>query len=537
MTHVLSIVEPTGHLGSFQPQQKHYIAWVSVGAVLLIGILGILGIILDIPRLYDWDLRGMAMNYQAALALAGLAIGHGIQQAALYFQKVSLKILASVFFLIVLIFGLTEISAFILADPTSTLQEFLAPHSPLDGHISFYAALGIFISALASLFLFIGDYDRSWASWIVQLSGILLLSLASFGFAENLGSSPTFRFLVSIPSSLGLFFYGVALLFFPLVNFHLRLPFYTSGSIRIYTVSLCLIWLVIVFWQAVWANAYLGTYNFTDDNVHSLVVIDELFEVLLSAIILGLGLHILSSMEQLNLIKNELLASNSKLENALDSIGMLSSTLSHDLKTPIKIQMNTIEMLKSGRYGKSITDETVQEMLTAMLDSKQFEHELVLNLIDLMRYKMQEERFVPKDFEIQILLKDIQKDLEPLAERKHQRLIIQTESANKLINADYFGMKRLLHNLVNNAIQHLDSGCQIEVSVQEQTAEYVFRVQDNGPGIPTDVQENLFNRFNRVSSSGLGLYITRQIVTRHSGKIWVESTPGEGSTFAFSIPR
>jgi signal transduction histidine kinase len=244
----------------------------------------------------------------------------------------------------------------------------------------------------------------------------------------------------------------------------------------------------------------------------------------------------LSRMIFLRTTRDALQEANGKLETSLDSIRMLSSTLSHDLKTPIKIQMNIMEMLQQGKFGDSISSGTVQEMLTAMLESKQFEHELVLNLVDLMRYKMQEERFIPKPFVINKLLTDIQTQLEPLARRKDQVLTVHPYPNKDEITADYFGLKRVLHNLVNNAIQHIGNGCRIEVKVQKRAGDYLFKVEDNGPGIPADVQEHLFTRFNRVSSSGLGLYITKQIVNRHGGNIWVESKPGEGTTFSFTLP-
>jgi signal transduction histidine kinase len=202
-------------------------------------------------------------------------------------------------------------------------------------------------------------------------------------------------------------------------------------------------------------------------------------------------------------------------------------------------------MIQEGRFGEKITEDKNQRMLASMLENNQFALELILNLIDLLRYEIKEEQFQPEPLEINFLLSEVQQELVPLAIRKNQSLNVHLYSEGKqMLVADYTGLKRILHNLINNAIQHLNPGNHIDVQVQSENNDFVFMVHDDGPGISPERQQNLFQRFTKgkedsalPGSSGLGLYITKQIVNRHGGKIWVESVSGKGSTFYITIPK
>ena len=99
-------------------------------------------------------------------------------------------------------------------------------------------------------------------------------------------------------------------------------------------------------------------------------------------------------------------------------------------------------------------------------------------------------------------------------------------------------------NLVGNAIKFTPKEGQVWVLIKRQTSDVVVQVIDSGIGIPKEAQRNLFNKFYQVDGSatrreggtGLGLYISRQIIKAHGGRIWVESKVGEGSVFSFSLP-
>jgi signal transduction histidine kinase len=111
--------------------------------------------------------------------------------------------------------------------------------------------------------------------------------------------------------------------------------------------------------------------------------------------------------------------------------------------------------------------------------------------------------------------------------------------------ADPVQLREVFANLVSNAVRYLDKDPgQIVISCHPDGSFYVFCVADNGPGIPASVRERIFEPFvrgpetqSRSGGTGLGLYFVRSIVEQAGGKVWVESTPGEGSCFWFTIPR
>jgi signal transduction histidine kinase len=113
-----------------------------------------------------------------------------------------------------------------------------------------------------------------------------------------------------------------------------------------------------------------------------------------------------------------------------------------------------------------------------------------------------------------------------------------------MVTGDRDRLEQVLGNLLENAVKYSPDGSEIFVSVDDRGDHIVTSVCDRGIGIPADELAQVFERFHRgrhVSSTnygglGLGLYITKQIVERHSGSIWVESREGQGTTFYFSLP-
>jgi signal transduction histidine kinase len=115
-----------------------------------------------------------------------------------------------------------------------------------------------------------------------------------------------------------------------------------------------------------------------------------------------------------------------------------------------------------------------------------------------------------------------------------------------VITADRDHLEQVLNNLIGNAIKYSPDGGAIDVDVQPDDDGVLLSVRDRGVGIPASERDAVFSLFYRsrhegtrqtVSGMGLGLYISKEIVERHGGRIWVDSTPGEGSTFYVQLPK
>ena len=133
-------------------------------------------------------------------------------------------------------------------------------------------------------------------------------------------------------------------------------------------------------------------------------------------------------------------------------------------------------------------------------------------------------------------------ELRPLAEKKNLEFILQCQVDDDLeILADRAELKRVIINLCGNAVNYTEKSGRIIVLLKAQNGDLIFSVSDNGNGIPKEDLPHLFKRFSqgttkkRSTGTGLGLYLSRQIIEAHNGKIWVESKLNKGSEFSFLL--
>ena len=136
------------------------------------------------------------------------------------------------------------------------------------------------------------------------------------------------------------------------------------------------------------------------------------------------------------------------------------------------------------------------------------------------------------------LLKEVVMDIQPTTPIR----IIFKDSGNKIAYGDIDRIGLVINNLLGNAIKYTLDSKEIEVNAFQSDDAIIVSVKDKGIGIPSEDLRNIFSRFYRVggvsstySGSGIGLYISSEIIKRHGGRIWAESELGKGSTFYFSI--
>ncbi|MFI5244145.1 MAG: ATP-binding protein [Gemmatimonadales bacterium] len=220
----------------------------------------------------------------------------------------------------------------------------------------------------------------------------------------------------------------------------------------------------------------------------------------------------------------------------------LMKMIVHDLKTPLTSVLATLEMMRDGDFGA-----VTQAQARALSDAEGKAEDLLALIEDLLEVARIEEQTVtltPEPIAPAALLAEIVYDWSLRFQQEGASASIDVADDAPVFVADKVLIKRVLSNLVQNAITHSAGPVRLSLSARSDPQGILLAVADDGPGIPEEYQEIIFRKFERVRSpiaprvrsSGLGLTFCRLAVESHGGRIWVKSTEGEGSTFYVQLP-
>jgi signal transduction histidine kinase len=219
------------------------------------------------------------------------------------------------------------------------------------------------------------------------------------------------------------------------------------------------------------------------------------------------------------------------------------ANITHDLKAPLSSICSALELLKQ-RLGAIGPDES--EFLDISLRNSQVLRQMINEILDFSKLESGRMTIRPVPCAAGPILEDAVKALTPWARSQKIDLRLEASSSLPLVQADKGRVVQVLNNLLSNAIKFTPEGGSVVVSAFPGSENLqnmaVFSVKDTGCGIALPDQKRIFERFSQGSEGllsegvGLGLAIAREIVTLHRGQIWVESDPGKGSTFFFSLP-
>ncbi len=213
-------------------------------------------------------------------------------------------------------------------------------------------------------------------------------------------------------------------------------------------------------------------------------------------------------------------------------------TISHDLRSPLTAVLGYTELIE--RVGP-LTDQQ-RVFLERIKTSVENITALVNDLLDLGRL---EAGFDTRreSVHLEAILSYSLDMLRSLIEQKNLQLHVHIDSDLPTVRGNPLRLRQMLDNLIGNAIKYTPTGGSIEISLQRQDSQLIFKISDTGPGIPETEQSRIFEKFYRASNvpeevigSGLGLAIVKSIVDNHQGRIWVESTLGKGTTFYVVLP-
>ena len=216
------------------------------------------------------------------------------------------------------------------------------------------------------------------------------------------------------------------------------------------------------------------------------------------------------------------------------------ATLTHDMRTPLLAAIQTLKFFLEGAIGE--LDDKQKVLLSTMLQSNEDLLGLVNALLEVYRFESGKLTLCKTAFAVKDLVEQCYSELKPLAEKKNIDFSVIFELEDNLhILADRAEIKRVITNLCGNALNYTNKNGIVKVLAKAQCGDFIFSVTDNGNGIPQSDIPNLFKRFSqgtarkRSTGTGLGLYLSRQIIEAHNGKIWVDSKVDKGSEFSFLL--
>jgi signal transduction histidine kinase len=244
-----------------------------------------------------------------------------------------------------------------------------------------------------------------------------------------------------------------------------------------------------------------------------------------------------SSLQSMRLL-NELLMERDRSEKLRSTF---VSIVTHELQTPLSIIKGYASTL--ARRDVEWKPEVLSDSLQIIEDEADRLSRLVSDLLEVSQIETHGMRVQPVQVDVRGLLDHALSRLRTAHPGTPLDLSIEGKPA--MINADPDRLEQVLINLVDNAIKYSPSGAPVSIRFTSDREEVHLTVADRGIGIPAEERERIFERFYRVDNTaarkakgtGLGLFIVRAIVEAHGGRVWVDSTPGEGSTFHIVLPR
>lgn len=239
---------------------------------------------------------------------------------------------------------------------------------------------------------------------------------------------------------------------------------------------------------------------------------------------------------ELKLQNRKLQRTQERLEESNERLEQFAYAASHDLQEPLRMVSSYLQLIES-RYADEF-DEDGEEFLEYAIDGSERMKEMIDGLLEYSRVETQGEAFEPVD------LDEIRADA-------CQNLELQIDESDAVIDSeqlprvegDASQLRQVFQNLISNAIEYSgDTPPQVDISAERDGEEWIISVRDRGLGIPSEEQDRIFEVFERLhsheesSGTGIGLALCNRIIERHNGEIWVESEPGEGTTFSFTLP-
>lgn len=217
------------------------------------------------------------------------------------------------------------------------------------------------------------------------------------------------------------------------------------------------------------------------------------------------------------------------------------ATLTHDLKTPNHAHLRILKLLLNDKFGE-LTEEQ-KEIILQLEKSCTYMNKLISNILETYLSENGKIKIKYEKFNIIEIITILTNEIINLAKEREQEIQIINKNKEIMIDADKIQIQRVIYNLVSNAIFHGKTNTEIKIIIQENEKEIIFKVINKSEYIPEEELAEVYNKFKSSSinrketGTGLGLYLSKKIITIHNGKMFAESQENGICTFGFSIPK
>lgn len=218
------------------------------------------------------------------------------------------------------------------------------------------------------------------------------------------------------------------------------------------------------------------------------------------------------------------------------------ATLTHDLKTPTISQIKALDLLLERNLGP--LNEAQEEIITQIKSSCNYMYDLIFTILDTYLYDNGQTKISYDEFDLTGLINETSGELSNLLVEKGQKIVLYSNLQSKIVSADRFQIKRVIVNLISNAITYGYAHSDIEVTLDENEADIAINIKNKASYIPREKLMDMYEKFKTTSDAkfgktgvGLGLYLSKQIVDAHRGRVYANSSPDDTCTFGFSIPK
>ena len=242
-----------------------------------------------------------------------------------------------------------------------------------------------------------------------------------------------------------------------------------------------------------------------------------------------------------NVIKMVILHKNIDEEKDIeDRKNTFVATLTHDLKTPTLAQIKALDIILDKSFGELAVNQ--RELLSQVQTSCKYMSELIFTILDTYMYDNGEIKVYNEEICLNDLVSDTVKQLTNFYKEKNQTIIINNNCISNVF-ADKSQIKRVIMNLLSNAINYGYRNTQITINLYEDNNNISFEIKNHSKYIPEERLADIFEKYKTTdntrfhkTSTGLGLYLAKQIIDAHNGKIYASSDINETCTFGFSLP-